>query len=109
MILIPYNMPPWASPNGTNYFMSLLIPGPKSPGKDYDVFLQPLVDELKELWNGIDAYDSYSGCMFKLRAMVLWTISDFPGYAYLSGWSTVGKLTCPVCLEDTRSRRITDK
>ncbi|XP_074364848.1 uncharacterized protein LOC141705880 isoform X2 [Apium graveolens] len=59
VILIPYNMPPWASPNGTNYLMSLLIPGPRSHGKDYDVFLQPLIDELKELWDGVDAYDSY--------------------------------------------------
>ncbi|XP_062119368.1 uncharacterized protein LOC133833127 [Humulus lupulus] len=109
VILIPYNMPPWASPNGTNYLMSLLIPGPKSPGKDYDVFLRPLIEELKELWEGIEAYDSYEGCMFKLRAAILWTISDFPAYAYLSGWSTAGKLACPVCLEDTRSKRITDK
>ncbi|XP_062118652.1 uncharacterized protein LOC133832303 [Humulus lupulus] len=109
MILIPYNMPPWASPNGTNYLMSLLIPGPKSPGKDYDVFLMPLIEELKELWDGVNAYDLYGQCMFKLRAAVLWTISDFPAYAYLSGWSTAGKLACPVCLEDTRSRRITDK
>ncbi|XP_062119270.1 uncharacterized protein LOC133833022 [Humulus lupulus] len=109
VILIPYNMPPWASPNGTNYLMSLLIPGPKSPGKDYDVFLRPLIEELKELWEGIEAYDSYEGCMFKLRAAILWTISDFPAYAYLSGWSTAGKLACPVCLDDTRSKRITDK
>ncbi|KAL8118869.1 hypothetical protein AgCh_016384 [Apium graveolens] len=80
VILIPYNMPPWASPN-----------------------------ELKELWHGIDAYDSYGVHMFKLKDVVLWTISDFPAYAYLFGWSTAGKLACPVCLEDRRSRRITDK
>ncbi|XP_074356311.1 uncharacterized protein LOC141696014 [Apium graveolens] len=109
VILIPYNMPPWASPNGINYLMSLLIPGPRSPGKDYDVFLQPLIDELKELWDGVHTYDSYGACTFKLRAAVLWTNSDFPAYAYLSGWSTAGRLACPVCLEDTRSRRITDK
>ena len=29
--------------------MSLLIPGSISLGKDIDVYLQPLVDELKEL------------------------------------------------------------
>lgn len=71
VILIPYNMPPWTSPNNTNYLMSLLIPGPKSPGKDYDVFLQPIIKERKELWDGIDAYDFYSGCIFKLKATVL--------------------------------------
>ncbi|XP_062080195.1 uncharacterized protein LOC133784947 [Humulus lupulus] len=88
VILISYNMPPWDSPNGTNYLMSLLIPGPKSPGKDYDVFLKPLIEELKELWDGVNAYDLYGQCMFKLRAAALWTISEFPAYAYLSGWST---------------------
>lgn len=82
--------------------MSLLISGPKSPEKDYDVFLKPLIKELKDLWVGIDAYDSFSMYVFKLRAAVLWTISDFLVYAYLSGWSTTGKLACPVCLEDTR-------
>ncbi|XP_074350599.1 uncharacterized protein LOC141689954 isoform X2 [Apium graveolens] len=80
VILIPYNMPPWASPNGTNYLTSLLIPGTKSPGKDYDVFLKPLIEGLKELWDGVDVYNSYGGCIFKLRAAVLWIISDFPGH-----------------------------
>ncbi|XP_062114288.1 uncharacterized protein LOC133825348 [Humulus lupulus] len=60
VILIQYNMPPWASPNGKNYLMSLLIPGPKSPGKDYDVFLRPLIEELKELWEGIEAQSNSS-------------------------------------------------
>jgi len=31
----------------TNFMLSLLIPGPKAPGNDIDVFLQPLVDELQ--------------------------------------------------------------
>ena len=32
-----------------------------------------------------------------MRAALLWTISDFPAYAMLSGWSTKGKLACPCC------------
>ena len=31
-------------------FLSLLIPGWRSLGKEIDVYLQPLVDELNELW-----------------------------------------------------------
>ena len=31
--------------------LSLLIPGPKAPENDIGVFLQPLIDELKELWD----------------------------------------------------------
>ena len=34
---------------------------------------------------------------------MLWTISDFPGYAMLSGWSTKGYLACPVCHFETSS------
>ncbi|TYK11066.1 uncharacterized protein E5676_scaffold73G00520 [Cucumis melo var. makuwa] len=38
------------NPFETNFFMSLLIPGPKSLGREIDVYLQPLIEELKELW-----------------------------------------------------------
>ena len=39
--------------------LSLLIPGPRSPGNDFDVYLQPLIDELKLLWNsGVETYDA---------------------------------------------------
>ena len=31
--------------------LTLLIFSPNALGKDIDVFLKPLVDELKELWN----------------------------------------------------------
>jgi hypothetical protein len=110
VILMPYNMPPWCTLDKSNFLLSLLIPGPKSPGKDFDVFLRPLVDELTVLWrDGVEAYDEYSKSYFSLHAAVIWTISDFPAYAYLSGWSTMGKLACPVCLEDTRSNRIRGK
>lgn len=110
VILMPYNMPPWRMLHKSNYFLTLLILGPKSPGKDFDVFLRLLVDELKVLWlDGVQTYDEYSKSQFTLRAAVIWTINDFPAYAYFSGWSTMGKLACPICLEDTRSTRIRGK
>ncbi|KAL6518315.1 hypothetical protein OROMI_034016 [Orobanche minor] len=57
--------------------------------------MQPLIGELKELWDvGIETYDARVYNTFKLHASLLWTISDFPGYALLSGWSTKGKLAC---------------
>ena len=37
----------------------MLIPGPKSQGININVYLQPLIDELKELWvNEVDAWDA---------------------------------------------------
>ena len=49
VVLIPYNLPPWKCMKDSSFMLSLLIPGPRSPGNDIDVYLQPLVDELKDL------------------------------------------------------------
>ncbi|XP_058076376.1 uncharacterized protein LOC131224956 [Magnolia sinica] len=105
VILIPYNLPPWMCMKQPNLMLSLLIPGPYGPGNDIDVYMQPLIDELKELWEvGADTYDASSNETFRLRAALLWTINDFPAYANLSGWSTKGRLACPCCNKDTSSK-----
>ena len=36
-----------------------------------------------------------------MRALLFWTISDFPAYFMLSGWTTAGKLACPYCMDDS--------
>ncbi|XP_058775718.1 uncharacterized protein LOC131649992 [Vicia villosa] len=78
--------------------------GPTSPGNDIDVYLQPLIDDLKELWDvGIETYDVSSSSNFQLHAALLWTINDFPAYGMLSGWSTKGSLACPCCNKETIS------
>ena len=42
-------------------FLSFLIPGPKKPGNDIDVYLEPLVNELKLTWDeGARNYDAHS-------------------------------------------------
>ncbi|XP_057444576.1 uncharacterized protein LOC130736810 [Lotus japonicus] len=104
VILIPYNFPPWWCMKAEYSILSLLIPGPQSPGKNIDVFLQPLIEELKILWDsGVETYDSSLNQTFQMRAALLWTINDFPAYAMLSGWSTKGKLACPCCHYNTNS------
>jgi len=76
--------------------MSMLIPGPKSPRMNIDVYLQPVIDELKELWvQGVKTWDAKEKKNFTLHALLLWTINDFPAYAMLSGWSTKGKFALP--------------
>ena len=68
--------------------LSLLIPGPQSPGNDIDIYLQPLIDELKLLWDsGVETYDASRNETFQMWATLIWTISDFPTYAMLSSWS----------------------
>ncbi|TYK14236.1 uncharacterized protein E5676_scaffold1121G00150 [Cucumis melo var. makuwa] len=59
----------------TNFFISLRIPGPRSPDREIDVYLQPLIEELKELWNfGVRTYDP------------------------LTGWSTKGYHACSISM-----------
>ena len=86
-------------------FLMVLIQGDRYPGMKIDVYLQPLIDELKSLWDeGLkDTYDVASKTHFDMRAALLWTVSDFPAYDMLSAWNTHGKLSCPICMEDTKA------
>jgi len=102
VILIPYNLPPWLCLKQPFWMMSMLILGPKSPGMNIDVYLQPLIDELKELWvQGVKTWDAKEKKNFTLRALLLWTINDIPAYVMLSGYSTKRKFACPYCHKDT--------
>uniref|UniRef100_A0A2N9I4P1 DUF4218 domain-containing protein n=1 Tax=Fagus sylvatica TaxID=28930 RepID=A0A2N9I4P1_FAGSY len=104
VVLVPYNLPPWMCMKQPNFMLSLLIPGQKGPGNDIDVYLQPLVDELKQLWEvGVTTFDSFRKQNFNMRAVVLWTINDFPAYRKISGWNTMGALACPSCHDETHS------
>jgi Transposase family tnp2 len=39
-------------------FLTLLLPRPKHLGRDIDICLEPLIDELQIFWSvGIQAYD----------------------------------------------------
>ncbi|XP_062102062.1 uncharacterized protein LOC133810687 [Humulus lupulus] len=110
VLLMPYNMPSWRCMKREFLMMSLLIPGRRAPGKDIDVYLQPLIDELKELWeNGVRTFDIIDKEYFTMRAAILWTIHDFPAYGIVSGYSTQGYKACPVCEDDTSSFRIRGK
>jgi Transposase family tnp2/Domain of unknown function (DUF4218)/Transposase-associated domain len=100
VIVTPYNLPPSMCMRREFFFLNALIPGPSNPKKKIDVYLRPLIDELKMLWSeGVLTYDISLSQNFTMRAALMWTINDFPAYGMLSGWQTSGKLACPVCLE----------
>jgi hypothetical protein len=46
--------------------------------------LQPLVEELLELWSGVDTLDAITRKDFKLCAAMLWCIHDYPALSTLS-------------------------
>ena len=104
ILLLNYNLPPWLSTKKHFIILALLIPGPQSvTGSNFDVFLEPLLEELLELWSvGVHTWDAaaYRGSeWFTMRAMILWTIHDFPALGIVSGCVTKGYMGCPVWRE----------
>ncbi|GKV36689.1 hypothetical protein SLEP1_g44791 [Rubroshorea leprosula] len=75
VFLTVYNLPPELCMNSEHIFLSMIIAGPKSPGKNIDVLLRPLIDELNELWtNGVETYDNFRKQNFIMKAALLWTV-----------------------------------
>ena len=104
VMLVPYNLPPWLYMKRSSLILSLVISSPTSPGIAMDVYLQPLVEKLGELWDvGVEAYNASSKNVFQLCATLMWTVNDFPAYADVSGWSIKGKFACPCCALETNS------
>jgi hypothetical protein len=63
---MPYNLPPNKCLKEGFLFFALVILGPKDPKKEMNIFLHPLMEELKEPCQGVDAYDSHMKCRFNL-------------------------------------------
>ncbi|RVX07613.1 hypothetical protein CK203_025127 [Vitis vinifera] len=56
--------------------------------------------------DGVECYDVHQQEVFTLRAVLLWTINDFPAYGNLSSCIVKGYFSCPICGEDTYSHRL---
>ncbi|XP_026398281.1 uncharacterized protein LOC113294073 [Papaver somniferum] len=79
-----YNLPPGLCMKRKFIMLSLLIDG--APGNNIDVFLEPLVKDFQFLFEkGKRTWDAYAQEMFTLRAVVLWTINDYPALGTLCG------------------------
>jgi len=89
VVLVTYNLPPWLCMKRSFCLLSLLIPGPKQPGNDIDVYLEPLVNELKLTWDeGERTYDAHSSSFFNMKAILMWVIHDFLTYGNMAGCMT---------------------
>ncbi|WVZ81112.1 hypothetical protein U9M48_028528 [Paspalum notatum var. saurae] len=101
VFIIPYNLPPELVNKDEYMFLALVILGPEHPGPKLNMFMRPLFKDLKRLWRGVKAYDSYVQEEFTLRATYLWSVHDFMAYGDWSGWCVHGRLRCPICMDDT--------
>ena len=79
-----------------------MIAGPRQSRNEIDVYLSPLIEDLRMLWEeGVDVFYGYRQQNFKLRAMIFCTINDFTAYGNLSGYSVKGHHACPICEQHT--------
>jgi hypothetical protein len=108
VLLLLYNLLPFLVTK--NFFIQLciLILGKESPtNESIDVFMQPLVDELQLLWEGVPAQDfsnPFGHRQFTLHGILMWAIADYPGYCLISGLCIHGFKGCTVCGPETISR-----
>ncbi|WVZ84720.1 LOW QUALITY PROTEIN: hypothetical protein U9M48_031713 [Paspalum notatum var. saurae] len=97
VILTIYNLPTWLCQKRKYTMLCGLIQGPKQPGIDIDVFLEPLMEDMAKLWNdGVKMTDSLTKKDFTLRGMILTIINDYPANFSLSG-QIKGKSGCLSC------------
>ena len=81
VMLVTYNLPPWLCKKKEFIMLTLLIPGPKQPSNDINIYLQLLIDDLQQLWeNGVEVYDVFTRTVLSLKVILMWTINDFPTY-----------------------------
>lgn len=87
VVVVNYNIPPWEVTKKGNILLSMLIPG-KHKVKNMDVYLEPLIEELLELWRGIKVMDVTKPPQDRhaiVKGILLWTMHDFPGFGEISG------------------------
>jgi hypothetical protein len=92
VMMLNYNLPPWLSTKNFFVLLALLILGKQSVTSEvFDVYMEPLVEELLELWTSVAAYDVTKLVgfhAFMLCAVLLWKIHDFLGYGTIGGLPT---------------------
>jgi hypothetical protein len=94
VFVVPYNLPSSLCLMNEFMFICLIVPGLDHLGPKLNVMLKSLIDELKELWNGVESYDSHKKQKFTLQAAYLWSIHDFMAYGIFARWNIHERLTC---------------
>jgi len=102
ILLVIYNLPPSLCMKRKYMMLSMMIFGPRQPGNDIDVYLSPLIEDLKLLWDdGVEVFDGFANESFQMHVMLFFIINDFPAYENLSSYSVKGHRACSICEENT--------
>jgi len=101
VILTIYNLPPWLMQKQKYLLLTILISGPVQPGVGMDVFLEPMMEEMKMLWEkGVQMLDEYHKDSFTLRTIIFVMVNDYPALFIFSG-QFKRKVGCMVCIDGT--------
>nr|CAE76027.1 B1292H11.13 [Oryza sativa Japonica Group] len=100
-----YNLPPWLCMKRKYIMMPIIIQGPKQPGNDIDVYLRPLVEDLKLLWKKecVPVWDEDKQEEFNVRTLLFVTVHDGPALSNLSRQSNKGYKACTHCIDAIES------
>ena len=102
VLLVIYILPPSLCMKRKYMMLSMMIYGPRQPGNDIDVYLSPLIEDLKLLWDdGVEVFDGFANESFQMHVMLFFIINDFPAYENLSSYSVKGHRACSICEENT--------
>jgi hypothetical protein len=101
-----YNLSPGKCLKQEFTFFALVIPSPKEPKKQKDIFFSTLMKELKKLWQGVDIYDSHMKCLFNLCAAYIWSIHHYLAYGKFVGWCVHSWLNYTICMNDSNAFRL---
>jgi len=90
-------------------FLSTVIPDPNSPGRNIDVCIQSLINELKQLWlYGALTYNVSRKYNFLMKRTLMWTINDFLTYDKVFDWSMHEKQACSYFMENNKAFTLTN-
>jgi hypothetical protein len=85
IFVVLYNIPPSLCMKFEFMFLCRIVPSLEAPGPRINMMLKPLIEELKQLWIEVKAYDCYKKQKFNLRAAYLWPVHDFKAYIVFAG------------------------
>jgi hypothetical protein len=103
VVLSLYNLPSWLYKKQKYMMLTILVSGPKQPGDCIDVYLRPLVDDMKILLKPDvpKVWDEYKHEECIMHAMLFTTFNDNLAHRNLSSQSKRKGAACPHYLEDT--------
>lgn len=87
--------------------LSKVISVPTQLVNDVDVYLSPLIEDLRVLSHeGFDLDDTYSSEKFKMSTVLFFTINDFYTYGNLYVYNIKGHKACSICESNTCSHQL---